>query len=224
MNIEARFVARTLVLELHGTLDAAVGDAALAQADAHLTPETRQVVADLQGLQHLDVAGARWLLQLRRHLAERSVQLRVVCPQGPLHQACDTAGIGRHLAVQENVELAVSGFDSPFRTSTESNGRVRVVFASGRLDVKVIPELEGILRRELDAGRRSVVLDLTEVSYLSSAGICSVLKYAKAFQQAHGKLVLTVPAGPAREILTLAGLSAVMPMLESLEESIWAAL
>lgn len=224
MNIEARLVARTPVLELHGRLDASVGDDALAQADGLLAPDARQVVADLHGLEHLDVAGARWLLRLRRHLGERSIQLRVVCPQGPLRAAIDTAGIARHVAVQENVELAVSGFDSPFRTSTESNGRVRVVFAAGRLDVKVVPELEGILRTEIDAGRRSVVLDLTEVSYLSSAGICSVLKYAKVLQQAHGKLVLNVPPGPAREIITLAGLSGALPVMDSLEESIWAAL
>ncbi len=224
MNIESRFVSHALVLELQGSLDATAGDVELAQCEGLLAPETKHVVADLQGLQELDAAGVHWLLKLRRQLATRSAHLRVVCPTGPLRDTCDAAGLARHLPVQENVELAVSGFASPFRTSTESNGRVRVIFASGRLDVKIVPELEGILKMELDAGHRAVILDLAEVTYLSSAGLCSVLKYAKAYSQARGKLALHVPPGPAREIIALAGLPDIMPVLDSLDEAIWAAL
>lgn len=224
MNIESRFLGHALVLEFRGALDATVGDDDLAVCDSLLLPDTKNVVVDLQGLTTLDVAGAHWLIKLRKQLAARPANLRVVCPPGALRETCDTAGVGRHVPIQENVELAVSGFASPFRTSTESNGRVRVIYCSGRLDVKIVPELEGILKLELEAGRKAVVLALGDVTYLSSAGLCSVLKYAKAFQQARGKLVLQVPAGPAKEIIALAGLPEIMPVLDSLDESIWAAL
>lgn len=223
MNIERKLLGRATVLELTGFLDAVAAEDFVSQCEALLAPDVKQVVLDLTGIEGLDTTGAHSLLKLRRDLQDRAIQLRVVCPPGPLREAYDQAGVGRQIPACENLDLAVSGFASPFRLSTEANGRVRVVFCAGRLDVKNVPELEHILKAEMDAGRRAVVLSLGEVTYLSSAGLCSLLKYAKLLQQGRGKLVVHAPAGPVTEILSLAGLPDIIPVVASIDEAIWAA-
>lgn len=223
MNIESRPLGRAIVLQISGILDEAAAAELVSHFQDILAPDAKQVVLDLTQLEGLDVAGAQALLRLRKSLNDRTTQLRIVCPPGPVREAYDQAGVGRQIPVCENLDLAVSGFASPFRLSTEGNGCVRVVYCSGRLDLKNVPELENILKSEMDAGRRAMVLGLGEVTYLSSAGLCSVLKYAKLLQQARGKLLVHAPPGPVREIISLAGLAEIIPVFDSIDEAIWAA-
>lgn len=223
MNIESRSLGRATVLQLSGILDAEAAAGFVDCCEGILPPDVKQVVLELTGLEGLDNAGAHALLALRKSLNDRAAQLRVVCSPGHIRQIYDQSGVGRQIPASENVDLAVSGFASPFRLSNEANGRVRVVFCTGRLDVKNVPEFENILKTELDAGRRAVVLALGEVTYMSSAGLCSVLKYAKLLQQSRGKLAVHAPRGPVREIIDMAGLPEIIPVLDSIDEAIWAA-
>jgi anti-sigma B factor antagonist len=85
----------------------------------------------------------------------------------------------------------------------EAGAQVRL---SGRLDGEAAAQLADTLERLLRDGRRSVQLDMSGVSYLSSPG-------AQAIQQAHqewaslrGDLRIAAPSPAAREALELADL------------------
>jgi anti-sigma B factor antagonist len=69
---------------------------------------------------------------------------------------------------------------------------------------------------------RPIILDLAEVTYLSSMGIRSIVMGAKACQLRGGKLVLLAPADDVQEVLTIAGINMLVPIYHDIEAAILA--
>lgn len=91
-------------------------------------------------------------------------------------------------------------------------GPVLVCALRGRLDAVAAPEVS----RWLDAAAQSpgplVVLDLSGVEYLSSAGLRALLSAAKRVQQSQGRLALAAPAAQAGQTLEMAGFGDIIPI------------
>jgi anti-anti-sigma factor len=58
--------------------------------------------------------------------------------------------------------------------------RVDIVTVTGRVDHQTAPDLEKTLRSIIDEGRHRLVVDLSDVSYISSAGLKALQATAKA--------------------------------------------
>jgi len=66
-----------------------------------------------------------------------------------------------------------------------------------------------------------LVLDLSEVAYISSAGLHLLLDLYRRCEQLNAKLLLTAPSEPVREILSMTGFtSSGLPIYETLEEGL----
>jgi anti-anti-sigma factor len=82
---------------------------------------------------------------------------------------------------------------------------VMVLAAAGRIDSTTSKAFEAEVIEVLDDGERRVVLDLSGVDYMSSAGIRVLLMATKRLT-GRGRLVLCGLQGPVRQVLDLAGL------------------
>lgn len=71
----------------------------------------------------------------------------------------------------------------------ESNGSSLVVAVAGRLNTATAPQLEAELSSSID-GVEDLVLDLTDLDYISSAGLRVVLSVQKAMNRSGGSLVV----------------------------------
>ncbi|WP_300007248.1 SpoIIE family protein phosphatase [Pseudonocardia sp.] len=91
--------------------------------------------------------------------------------------------------------------------AAQAGGAERLV-VSGELDLATVPALRADLRSRLAAG--PVVLDLSGVTYLASAGIGLLLEAAEL---APGRLrILLVPDGPAARAVAITGLDRYLPI------------
>ncbi|MCF7837289.1 MAG: anti-sigma factor antagonist [Candidatus Marinimicrobia bacterium] len=90
-----------------------------------------------------------------------------------------------------------------------------LVQLSGRLDAGSAPEADSRLRGLVDGDACHMVLDLSGIEYLSSAGIRVLLSTAKRLQQAQGQLVLAAPQAPVRKIIEMAGLEKFLPLYDT---------
>ena len=82
--------------------------------------------------------------------------------------------------------------------------RLRILFA-GRLDATNAAEAMAEVSEGLEGLDRDILLDLSELEYISSAGLQVLLKCAKSVQ-AIGKSLLVTGAHPnVREILKVSG-------------------
>lgn len=81
-----------------------------------------------------------------------------------------------------------------------------VVRLAGRLDGEAAMQVSDTLERLLRDGERSVQLDLSGVTYLSSPGTQALQQAAQEYASSRAELRVTSPSAEAREALALAGL------------------
>lgn len=67
----------------------------------------------------------------------------------------------------------------------------------------------------LNENSDQLLLDLTGVEYLSSAGLCVILNVGKRLQERQGRLVICVRTGPVRQVMNLAGFDQMFSLCDS---------
>lgn len=84
--------------------------------------------------------------------------------------------------------------------------RVNVVTILGRIDSATAGEFETNLVELAERGRNNIVLDMSDVEFISSAGLRVLVTIRKAVQSAGGDLVLAEPSERVIDTLEIAGL------------------
>ena len=84
---------------------------------------------------------------------------------------------------------------------------VLVLTPRGRLDSHNSPEFERRALQEIGAGAKRLVVDLSAIDYISSAGLRAFLTVAKKLKDPPARLVLCGMAPSVRQIFDLAGFS-----------------
>jgi anti-sigma B factor antagonist len=92
--------------------------------------------------------------------------------------------------------------------------RVDLVTVAGRIDSSNASELDEALKGLLNAGRYNIVLDLSGVDYMSSAGLRSLVATVRECKRRSGDLRLTQPSERVADVLKLAGLDSVFQVFD----------
>lgn len=88
---------------------------------------------------------------------------------------------------------------------------------TGRLDAETASDFDALCHEALADGNTKVLLDLTGLDFLSSAGLRRILDLGKQIHAAAGRFVLAARPGPVRQLLQQAGLAAMFPVLDTFE-------
>jgi anti-sigma B factor antagonist len=97
---------------------------------------------------------------------------------------------------------------------------VRQVALAGVLDSSVVVNRDDELF-EFVAGRGGVVLvNLSGLGFLTSSGIRLFVRWAKALDEAGGRLHLAAPQPRVMSVLTIAGITTVIPVYQTLDEAL----
>lgn len=107
-----------------------------------------------------------------------------------------------------------------FNLTEESAGDVLVLSVSGRLDSTTAPDFEQGLLGHLDRSQSRMVLDCTDLEYISSAGLRVILMGAKKAKLAGGQLVLCGLRESIREVLAISGFLTILSVRESRAEAL----
>ncbi|CCA92852.1 MULTISPECIES: STAS domain-containing protein [Novosphingobium] len=92
--------------------------------------------------------------------------------------------------------------------SEEIKGPALVMTLAGRLDSNTAPLLETRLPSRIE-GNPATVIDLSQVSYVSSAGLRILLKGAKVAKASGNRLALCGLAPSVREVFDISGFTAI---------------
>ena len=92
---------------------------------------------------------------------------------------------------------------------------------SGDIDLANSPEMRKALLREVRDNRRPrVVLNLSEVRYIDSSGVASLVESLKASRDIGSRFILVGLSGPAREVLQLSRLVKVFEIYDTEVEAL----
>jgi anti-anti-sigma factor len=105
----------------------------------------------------------------------------------------------------------------------EQVGGVTVVQIKGRLDSTTSPTLGERLSAMLGAAKARIVVDFSQLEYISSAGFRVLLQAAKRADQNAAKLVLCGVSGKVRQLFELGGFLDLFAISASRDEAITSA-
>lgn len=104
--------------------------------------------------------------------------------------------------------------------TTETVGGAQIVHVAGQLDHLTSPVFDARLRELLEAGHTRLVLDLEQVSYVSSMGLRSFALVAKQVAALRGVLVLASVRRPVQEILEIVGLNRTLTIVPTATDAV----
>lgn len=95
------------------------------------------------------------------------------------------------------------------------SSKATLIEVSGRVDSMSAHELGKAFQTAVESGQVSVVLDLSQVDYMSSAGLREIVTAFKNLRKKSGDLRIAEPSDRVREVLEFSGLDSVFRIFPS---------
>jgi anti-anti-sigma factor len=107
-----------------------------------------------------------------------------------------------------------------FKLHMHKEWEVDVMTVFGRVDAERAPEVESAGRNVLATPYQKLLINMSAVDYLSSAGLCTLLRLAKLAETNHGRLFICSPAPSALQILKLSGFDKILTIRDSVQDAL----
>ena len=103
---------------------------------------------------------------------------------------------------------------------TELRDDTLIAMAPNRIDSANAPEFQTALQVAVDQHDCAMVLDMEELTYISSAGLRAMVLIARALRRKHEDLVLCSLTGPVRGIFQTGGFDKIIKLYDSQADAI----
>ena len=104
--------------------------------------------------------------------------------------------------------------------SVKQMNRVDLVEVKGRVDSSNAADLGSALSERISKGALNVVVNLSQVDYMSSGGLRELVAGLKRVKKDGGDLRLAEPSNRVREVLELAGLDSIFQIFDDQVEAV----
>jgi len=95
-----------------------------------------------------------------------------------------------------------------------------VIAVRGEIDLFTAPELKQKLGEAIEAGRRQIVVDLTDTTFLDSTALGVLIGAVKRLRSDHGRLVLVNVDANIAKTFEITGLDQIFTILPTRDEAI----
>jgi anti-sigma B factor antagonist len=118
---------------------------------------------------------------------------------------------------------ATSAGLAEFRIEEESLGpSVRVLIVHGDADLYSAPELREHVRRAIDGGATTIVVDLSDAAVVDSTSLGVLLAAMRRLREQNGQIRLVVPRAEVRRVFEITMLDRIFELHETQEEALTA--
>lgn len=105
----------------------------------------------------------------------------------------------------------------------EPDSPIVVLRVTGRLDASTVGQLERALSDAQLAGVRAVLVDMSQLTYVSSSGLRVLLSARSAMRKKGGDIFLCALSPSVREVFDMVGFSAIFSLFDTVEMGMEAA-
>ena len=113
----------------------------------------------------------------------------------------------------------VLGLVGSLEIELKGTDEVAVLELSGQIDSFTSEEITKLIDAHMNKGNFKVIINLSKVSYLDSAGLSALINAKIKLSKRKGDLRLVGLKGKAKEVFELAGLVSMFELFESHEEA-----
>lgn len=93
-----------------------------------------------------------------------------------------------------------------------------LITVSGEVDLATSPDLDVAIIAAIDSGTSSVVIDLTDVSFMDSSGLGVIVRALKRCREAENDLDLVITNERVLKVFGITGLDQVIPIHASIQD------
>jgi anti-sigma B factor antagonist len=93
-----------------------------------------------------------------------------------------------------------------------------LITVSGEVDLATSPKLDAAIVEALETGTESVVIDLTDVSFMDSSGLGVIVRGLKRCREAEKNIDLVITNERVLKVFGVTGLDQVIPIHASIED------
>jgi anti-anti-sigma factor len=104
--------------------------------------------------------------------------------------------------------------------STKKENNAVVVSVKGRMDAVTSPEFEKNLSALIATGETTFLINLSQLEYISSAGLRSILTIAKQLKAKDGKIFFAALQGAVKDVFQISGFGTIFKIFETEEEAL----
>ena len=220
MKISTSELGDARVFSLSGRLDADAAPELERQCLKEINGETRTLILDLSPLEYLSSAGLRAILCAGKLLQSKEGKLVLCVPKGQTRQIVEAIGFHKMFTVCSNMEEVGKHVTGNFKIHIHKEWDVDVMTVFGRVDAERAPEIEAIGRKFLETPYQKLLINMSAVQYLSSAGLCALLNLGKLATAKHGRLFLCSPSAQVKQILKLSGFDKILAIRDSVQDAL----
>lgn len=101
-----------------------------------------------------------------------------------------------------------------------SQPSAEIIVIKGRLDVTTTQDLEKTFTDLFNAGKNKMLIDCTELDYISSAGLRTLLTAAKTSKKVDGKIVLANLNTNVKQIFEISGFTSIFDIFDSMQSAV----
>ncbi|MCE2436706.1 MAG: STAS domain-containing protein [Pseudomonadales bacterium] len=105
--------------------------------------------------------------------------------------------------------------DTPLKLETEVHEGILVVSVTGRIDTTSVDSFHSAVDRQLQDAEAGFVVDCSDLLYISSAGLRSILLHAKTASKRNVQFVLCCLPNTIKEIVRIAGFDRIITIRET---------
>ena len=106
-----------------------------------------------------------------------------------------------------------------FQVTAETYNGKALLRAQGEIDLATVDLLDMAVANALQDELNHVVIDMTQVSFMDSTGIRSLLTNSERTNEAGGKLAIVLSGGPVARTLSVTGVDALLNIYDSIAEA-----
>jgi anti-sigma B factor antagonist len=118
---------------------------------------------------------------------------------------------------------ATSADPGEFRIEEESVGpSVRLLIVHGDADLYSAPELRARVRRAIDTGATTIVVDLSDAAVVDSTSLGVLLAAMRRLREQNGEIRLVVPRAEVRRVFEITMLDRIFALHDTQEEALTA--
>jgi anti-anti-sigma factor len=118
---------------------------------------------------------------------------------------------------EDQVQLQEEG---PMQASFQKSGGTVIVTANGRVDGANAREFQDALGAAIDPEVSGMILNLSELSYISSAGLRAILLTANVLREREAKFAACALPDRIREVFQISGFDQIVPIHDTEAEAI----
>jgi anti-sigma B factor antagonist len=220
MNVTVSQTGDSQVFGLKGRLDSDSAPDFERFCLAEIKSDARTLILDLAALEYLSSAGLRIVLSTGKTMEAKGGKLVLCVPKGLTRQIVEAAGFDKLFTVCASLEEAGKHSIGSFRLHMHKEWEVDVMTIFGRVDAERAPEVEAAGRNILATPFQKLLINLSAVDYLSSAGLCALLNLAKLAESKKGRLFICSPGAPVRQILKMSGFDKILAIRNTVQDAL----